>query len=152
MNTPSSLQLDRLWMFFMPLFVLFFALDQLSKWWAVQELELGESVDFGFALSENYGMAFGIDLPQPLIFILIALVLGVGIYLVVQEKLWRDHWHLTGLALLSAGALGNLVDRIRLGYVVDFIKVYWWPTFNLADVFIVAAIVLFTWIFVVRES
>ena len=47
--------------------------------------------------------------------------------------------------LLLAGALGNLFDRIRFGYVIDFIKVYWWPTFNIADVCIVLAVLVFAW-------
>ncbi len=150
MNSPTPRQLDKIWMFFMPIFVVFLAVDQLSKWWALSSLKLGESVDFGFALSQNYGIVFGIALPQEVIFVLTGGILALGVYLVIQEKLWQDHWHLMGLALLLAGAIGNLIDRVRLGYVVDFIKVYWWPTFNLADAFIVAAIVLFGWIFVVR--
>lgn len=134
----------------MPLFVMFLAADQLSKWWALSNLRLGESVDFGFALTQNYGIAFGIKLPQLAIFALTFGILALGAYLVVEEKLWQDHLHLTGLALLLAGAIGNLIDRVRLGYVVDFIKVYWWPTFNLADAFIVAAVILFGFIFIVR--
>lgn len=126
--------------------------DQLTKTWADDALLLYQKTEFGLSLTHNYGMAFGLSLPTWSIYAIIAIVLGLGTWLVVQNKLWRDHWHLTGLALLLAGAIGNLIDRVRFGYVIDFIKIYWWPTFNLADIFIVAAVLLFAWEFLVREE
>jgi len=47
-----------------------------------------------------------------------------------------------GLGLLLGGALGNLIDRVRFGAVIDFVDVPWWPTFNLADAAIVAGVAL----------
>jgi signal peptidase II len=152
MSLPSAKKLDTAWLRFSPLFVLLLAADQLSKWWAVQNLSLHERVDLGFSLSYNTGIAFGFHLPQWLIFLLIFGILCGGTYLVLENKLWRDKWHLTGLAFLLAGALGNLIDRIRIGSVVDFIKIYFWPTFNLADAFIVIAMLIFAWIIIVRED
>jgi len=143
---------DKLWIYFAPFFLGFLAVDQLTKWWAVENLRLGETVDFGFSLSHNYGIVFGVQLAEPLIFLLTGLILAVGLYLVVKEKMWQDHRHLAALSLLSAGAIGNLADRIRLGYVVDFIQVYWWPTFNLADAYIVVSVLLFAWIFIRQDS
>lgn len=151
MTLVSLRQLDRLWKFFAPLFIGLLSVDQLSKEWAVTQLKYRSDVNFGFELSTNKGIVFGFDLPEPLIYILTVGILGLGVYLVVVHRLWQDRWHLFGLALLFSGALGNLIDRIRWGYVVDFIKVYWWPTFNLADVWIVLAILLFAWEFLVRE-
>lgn len=143
---------DKIWVFFAGLFVVLLGADQLTKTWAEDALALYQTPDFGFALTHNYGMAFGLSLPTWSIYAIIVAVLAVGAWLVVKNKLWRDHWHLTGLALLLSGAIGNLIDRVRFGYVIDFIKIYWWPTFNLADVFIVAAVLLFAWEFLVREE
>ena len=144
--------MTKVWKFFAPVFVGLLALDQLSKAWAMADLNLFETADFGFVLSYNYGMVFGLDVPIWVIYVLTVAVLGLAGYLIWENKLWRDKWHLTGVALLLGGAIGNLIDRIQYGYVVDFIKIYWWPTFNLADVFIVAAVLLFAWEFLVRED
>ncbi len=157
MDTREFKQYDKLWRHFAPLFVVFLVLDQLTKAWAVGVLEEGAGgegagVDFGFVLTYNDGVVFGIDLPEGLIYGLTLLILGLAAYLVIENRLFRDPFHLTALALLLAGAVGNLVDRIRLGVVIDFIKVYWWPTFNFADVFIVVAVVLFFWDFLFREE
>jgi signal peptidase II len=144
--------LDKSWVFFAIGFLVLLAADQLSKWWAVANLEIGEGADFGFVLAYNDGVAFGFDMPIWVIYMLTALVLCLGVYLVAANKLWRDGWHLTGLALMAAGAVGNLIDRVNYGYVVDFIKIYWWPNFNLADVFLVMAVAVFFWEFFVREE
>ncbi|MFA6023848.1 MAG: signal peptidase II [Candidatus Gracilibacteria bacterium] len=152
MKMISAKGFDRVWLFFGPLFLLFLGLDQLSKWAAERFLRLGESSDVGFALSHNTGIVLGFNLPLVAIYVLTAGILGLGGFLVVQNKLWQDRWHLFGLALLLAGAIGNLVDRLHYGFVVDFIKVYWWPTFNLADVWIVSAVILFAWEFLFREK
>lgn len=152
MNGDAARKLDKIWTFFAPLFVVFLGADQVSKEWAVRNLQLGENVDFGFALTHNYGVVFGMGLPLLAIYALTAGILGMGTYLVIKNKLWQDHWHLGALSLLLAGALGNLIDRVRFGYVIDFIKVYWWPTFNLADVWIVCAVVLLTWGIMFREQ
>lgn len=144
--------MDRIWKFFGPFFAVLLAADQISKSWAVSNLTMGDNKDFGLVLSYNQGIVFGLSLPVWMIWVLTISVLGLGFWLVIENKLWRDHWHLTGLALLLAGGIGNSVDRFRLGYVVDFLKVYWWPTFNLADVFIVSAVFLFAWEFLIREN
>lgn len=152
MKIVRSPELDRIWKFFGPLFLILFSADQFSKWWAVENLTGGSNTNFGMVLSYNKGIVFGLSLPIWMIWIMTIAVLGLGFWLVIENKLWRDHWHLTGLALLLAGGIGNSLDRLRLGYVVDFLKVYWWPTFNLADVFIVSAVALFAWEFLVREN
>lgn len=92
-------------------------------------------------LVHNTGAAFGFLNQaggwQNLLFVLIAVVVSTVI-IVITARLGRREWP-TALALMLVlgGALGNLVDRVRLGYVVDFIDVYYrhwhWPAFNLAD-------------------
>lgn len=152
MESLSPRHLDQLWKLFAPLFVAALGFDQISKEWAMGALKTYEETEFGFELSQNRGVVFGFDLPIWGIYTLTAAILGLGVYVVLKEKLWRDHWHLAALALILAGAIGNLADRVRLGYVIDFIKVYWWPTFNFADVWIVTGVVMLAWTTLFREK
>lgn len=138
-------KMDRAWLIFSPVFFVLLAADQVTKAWALENLKLGSGDNFGFALAYNEGVAFGIPIPTWLIFALTCFFLIGAIWFVAKEKLWRDKWHLAALALLFSGGIGNLIDRVRFGYVVDFLKIYWWPNFNLADVFIVAAVLMLSW-------
>ncbi len=123
------------------------ALDQASKAVVVRTLDLHDYVplvDGLLSLSHvrNRGAAFGLlsdwDLPhQSVLLSVLSIValLAIAAYFVrlpAAARLPR-----LALALVLGGALGNLVDRVRLGYVVDFIHVYWrqhqWPDFNVAD-------------------
>jgi len=122
-------------------------LDQVSKWFMVAQLEpyQAHSVIPGFldlVLVKNKGMAFGI-LGQSRSHVAAYLLMGATLaaILVIVVFFWRarrdQKWLTVGLALILGGAVGNLVDRIRLGFVIDFldfsIKGYHWPAFNLAD-------------------
>ncbi|MFT7184491.1 MAG: signal peptidase II [Oceanicoccus sp.] len=152
MTTKTARKLDQLWLYFAPLTGGLIVADQITKVLAYKNLKRGDYVDFGWQLVYNDGIVFGIDLPIWFIFGMTIAILALGTYLVIEEKLWQDKWHLTGLALILSGAIGNIIDRVRLGYVIDFIKVYWWPNFNLADVFIVCGVLLFAWEFLIREE
>jgi len=152
MKKTEKRKFDKIWLYFAPLTGVMLVLDQVTKAWAHSSLEIGEPVDFGWQLVYNDGIVFGIDLPIWFIFGLTIAILALGTYLVIQEKLWQDKWHLTGLALILSGAIGNVIDRVRFGYVIDFIKVYWWPNFNLADIFIVCGVLLFAYEFLIREE
>jgi signal peptidase II len=148
----KSLKLKSAWIRFIGLFTVFIGLDQASKAWALAALEGQPFVDFGFQLTHNDGIAFGLDLPHLLIHVMTVLVLGLGAWLVRSEKLWREAWHLYGVTLIAAGAIGNMIDRLLYGWVVDFIKIYFWPIFNLADVFIVVGVGILFWMLVVRDG
>lgn len=152
MKSLNLERLDRVWVFFAPLFLGLLTLDQISKAWALKSLDSAVIPKFGFFVTMNEGVAFGIDLPTWAIWVLSFGVLALGIGLMTESKRWQDHWHLTGMAFLLAGAVGNMIDRARLGQVVDFIKVYWWPTFNLADAFIVVGVIILAWEILVREE
>ena len=145
-------RLDHIWKFFAPIVLLCFGLDQISKIWATTHLTLGESVDFGFNLSRNSQLVFGLHMPLWGTYVLTVGILILGFYVVVKNCLWKHKNHLFPLALILAGALGNIVDRVRFGYVVDFIQVYWWPTFNVADVFIVSGVLLLSWQVMISED
>jgi signal peptidase II len=93
-------------------------------------------------LVHNSGAAFGVLPNQTALFIIIAV--GIVTALIVSyRKLARGPAVLRiGLGLVLGGALGNLADRVRLGYVVDFIDLRWWPVFNVADSCIVVGVAL----------
>jgi len=110
-----------------------FFFDQLSKILIVSKLGLGESIDFGiFALHylQNTGASFSL-LPNATdfltVFSLIVVVVIISCYKKINVK------HRLFFALIVSGALGNLLDRIRLGYVIDFLDFKIWPVFNIAD-------------------
>jgi len=123
------------------------ALDQAAKAWIVSHLRLGQSLPilpgcFDLTLVLNPGAAFGLlaGLPagvrQPL-FVAIAIA-AAGLIVCYRHWSLRDHpLASTAMALILGGALGNLLDRLRYGMVVDFLDVYLgphhWPAFNVAD-------------------
>jgi signal peptidase II len=127
--------------------VLVFAGDQLTK--ALVESSIPEHTVvpilprcFNLTHIRNTGAAFGLfsDSPTPWK-TAVLIVVSAALLLTVVGMVWRSrrlHWGTAvGLALILGGALSNLLDRIRLGRVVDFLDVYFrgyhWPSFNLAD-------------------
>lgn len=138
------------------------ALDQLTKGWARAAFEGNEAAHLGLGFSFTYvrntGAAFGmlrrLDLPLGPVtvdgtFLLGLLSLAVSIWLVVHLV---RHRHESGslariaLTMVLAGAVGNMIDRFRLGYVIDFVhfRVGWFdfPVFNLADALVVGGAAL----------
>jgi len=125
--------------------VLVIILDQVSKIMAVKYLLHKPAIEilpfFNFSLAFNTGAAFGFlhnsSGWQNIFFISIALVVSAVIFYMARKLGPDAKWELTGLMLVLGGALGNVIDRIRLGKVVDFLDFYvnnWhFPTFNIAD-------------------
>lgn len=118
------------------------ALDQALKRWIVATLGpepmtkfiplIGE--DIRLAYSHNTGIAFSLFQGKSDILTIVALVIITGaIYLYITQLPNRRRLIQIAMGLILGGALGNVIDRIRLGYVVDFIQVGWFPIFNLAD-------------------
>ncbi len=131
--------------------VLVFLLEQLTKYLVVQLLVPGGSYPFRgffrFTHVHNSGSAFGILQGQntPLIFIsFIGIIILVLIY---RSQPYPSNWLRLSLGLQLGGAFGNLIDRLRLGFVTDFIDIGPWPVFNLADASIVTGLVLLAWVF-----
>lgn len=131
------------------------AADQASKVWAVNNLPLYEPRElvngfFGLVHVRNTGVAFSLlsNLDHRWVhpFLLLATVLAMGAVLAYIAYLPCKGAAPVGLGLILGGAIGNLIDRARLGYVVDFLDLYWrnhhWPTFNVADVGITVGVVL----------
>ena len=129
--------------------------DQASKAWAVKTLRFGEDRVvirnfLQFAYTENPGIAFG-QLQDGgsfgrWFFVLLASAATAAVFYYFMKTPRNDDRVLGACALLLAGILGNLTDRVRLGHVVDFIVMhagdYYWPTFNIADASICIGAVL----------
>lgn len=98
-----------------------------------------------FQYIENRGAAFGILEGQTGLLIVLALVAAVGFFLLLCREIAHDRRLQIALTLIAAGSIGNLIDRIRLGYVIDYIAIGTWPKFNIADTCITLAVILLAW-------
>jgi len=124
---------------------LVFAADQAAKAAVEANLVLGEKVavlgPLELTLTHNRGIAFGLAGGGGVALILLAAVaLAVIAYLFAANATKPGMW--IAIGLLTGGALGNLVDRVRADAVTDYIDVASWPAFNLADVAISGGVVL----------
>lgn len=126
-------------------------LDQMTKRWVVYALgPIPESRQiflvgdwFSLIYIQNTGIAFGFFQNMSGFFTIVALLIAAGVVYAYRFYLPnRSPWVQVCTGLILGGALGNVRDRIQLNHVVDFIKVGWWPTFNLADSGISVGVVL----------
>ena len=119
-------------------------LDQLSKWVVLNTLSLGDTryvaPFWNWVLTFNPGAAFSFLADQPgwQRWFFIVLAIGVSAWLALEIRRNASQRLLSlSMALIMGGALGNVVDRVRFGAVVDFIQWhaagYYWPAFNIAD-------------------
>ena len=118
--------------------------DQLTKWIVRSNLRVDESLHVLGPLSihrvQNSGIAFGLFASATSI-VTVLTALAVGWMLVFFARSGARHPVLpAALGLLIGGSVSNLVDRVRLGHVTDFLDFGWWPAFNLADSFIVVGV------------
>jgi signal peptidase II len=130
------------------------ALDQATKHVAASRLMPGESAsvlgDFiRLTLVHNTGAAFGLFPGSRVPFIVVSVVaIGVVLYLFFRET-YRSVANRVLLGCILGGAVGNLIDRVRLGYVVDFIDIGFgtarWPVFNAADSAVTIGVILLAW-------
>lgn len=140
------------------IFILILALDQVTKYLIVNNFTLYQSrpiIDNIFHLTyvQNRGAAFGVFQGQITFFIIVTfLVLAMIIYFYHQLPL-DNFSNRLALGLALAGTIGNLIDRIRLGYVIDFLDFRIWPVFNVADSAIVISVTIFAyWILVLDNN
>lgn len=131
--------------------------DQLTKFVMAGMLKTGESIKvipqfFHFSLVHNPGAAFGLlanlrpELREPFFFVIPFATLGV-IMVVFYRLQESQHLSIFALSMIVGGAIGNLVDRLRLGYVIDFLDFHWqqkyhFPAFNLADAAITVGVLI----------
>jgi len=129
--------------------------DQLTKHVVASAIAVDDGVTMVGPVSihhvRNSGIAFGLFASRTSAVILLT-ALAVGAMIIFFARSAQRHPLLpVALGLVLGGSLSNLVDRVRLGYVTDFIDFRWWPAFNLADTFIVVGVGLLFFSFVAAD-
>ena len=119
--------------------------DQATKYWIQSRMAYGESSPvireiFHITYILNPGAAFGILENKTWFFIAVALALLAGVAYLYPRMPANQPMVKLGAGLLVGGAVGNLIDRVRIGYVVDFFDFRIWPIFNVADICIVCGV------------
>lgn len=138
------------WLLFAGLAVAVFVVDQVVKAWIVANFEVSVPVDLlgdwlRITITHNSGGLFGMFNGQAAVFALFSLVV-IGLIVWYEQRAGRSLLMTVALGLLLGGALGNLADRIRYGYVVDFVDMgiggWRFYTYNVADASITTSILL----------
>lgn len=139
----------KLWLqkniFLIAIFTDLLIFDLLSKWLVQKFLEKPVSLISGFldlSLSYNTGVAFSIPIPnRAMIFLTPLLILALIIFIIRSCSIARRATNII-LMLFVAGALGNFINRLWTGAVIDFIDFSFWPSFNFADMYLTVGIFL----------
>jgi len=132
-------------------------LDQVSKFWVMHHFVLHESRVviphfFNLTYITNNGAAFSMLAGQPALWRQVFFLCTASVALVLIGIAHRSYgrrslYYTMALSLIAGGAIGNMIDRIRFGFVIDFLDVYigshHWPTFNIADSAITVGVTLF---------
>ena len=132
--------------------------DQALKAWTVTHLELGESVPFLPAIMQltrvhNYGAAWSSLSGKTVLLIAVTAVMMIAVAVLLIRRVVRHPLGVAACLLILGGGIGNIIDRIRLGYVVDMfdLLLFSYPVFNLADCFVVVGAILgavyYLWIY-----
>ena len=125
--------------------------DQITKLLIIQNISYGKSLHVCDRLSISYvhntGAAFGLFTDHTLLLTIIAIIGLIFILFLYRQFSQSSTFATLIIGLIFGGAVGNLIDRIRLGYVIDFITVrlwkdVYWPTFNIADSAITIGVIL----------
>jgi len=150
----------------LPIVLLGVGLDQITKIWLVQGLPLGRQIPiipgfFNLVHVRNRGAAFGLlgTMSQDFtrIFFTVTTILVIAIIAYLWWRTPASHWRtVTGFSLILAGALGNLIDRLRLGEVIDYLDFYYgayhWPAFNVADSMVCVGAAFLVWVIFQEEN
>ena len=126
--------------------------DQSTKFWAADVLKNGDSIRIignflRFTYAENRGAAFSILQDQRMFFLIITVIMLIFLGYIYFKTKNISNLSKLSIAMIVGGAIGNFIDRLRLGYVIDFIDVrfgsiYNFPVFNIADSFVVCGTLL----------
>ncbi len=119
--------------------LLVLAADQLTKFAAARLLSTGESrpllgAYLSLTVQRNTGAAFGMFPAATTALIALAAIIIIFIAVWGLQIAQSNRLLAAGLAMALGGAAGNLIDRLRLGYVLDFLDLHFWPVFNVADI------------------
>lgn len=128
--------------------IIFFILELFIKYYLILNkipksgfYFFGGLIQIGFFTNAN--LAFGLPVPQLLIIILTFLILIVLGFLWWFDLIKSNFLAVFGLSLIILGALSNLLDRLIFGYVIDYLNLFIWPVFNLADCMIVIGVLIY---------
>lgn len=134
---------------FFVLAVAIVSLDQLSKWIIRATVERGDAWPADWPVKivhiTNSGAAFGLLQGAGPLLVIVSIIGMAAIIIYLFNPEFAHPLMRAGLAFMLAGAVGNLIDRVRDGEVVDFIKVPNWPAFNVADSAITIGVLLLIW-------
>lgn len=140
-------------MYYFLMIIVMIGLDQLIKRFIQMNLDFNQSIPvlqdiFHITYIHNNGAAFSILQGQLTLLIVATSIVEVGLLVFIWIYRKKTHWTLLfSLALIAGGGIGNLIDRIRLGAVVDYLDFRFFPIFNLADTFVVCGSgILFTYL------
>jgi signal peptidase II len=150
----------------LPVLLVGLGLDLASKLAVLHYLPLGAQIPvipgfFNLVHVHNKGAAFGLLANWSPLFSRLFFIGTTTLVLAVVGYLWwrlpADSWRAAlGYSLIITGALGNLLDRLRLGEVVDFLDVYWgtyhWPAFNVADSLVCLGAGILVWVILTEEA
>lgn len=142
---------------FYGLILVFFLVDFFTKRWAESKLNLGQTINFipewlTWNLIHNKGASFGILSGYTSFLIGIGVMAILFIFYLHRRSETKSFVVQISFALVIGGAIGNIVDRILLGYVIDFIEFRWWPAiFNIADIEIRVGTLLIFYLFLTKR-
>jgi len=131
--------------------IILFIIDQISKILVIKYIDINNSIEliknfFYLTYTHNEGAAFSILTGQRIFLILIAITILVILFNYIRKNKIKNKVETVAFSLIIGGSLGNLIDRIIRGYVVDFLDFkilgYNYPIFNIADTFIVVGVFL----------
>ena len=139
--------------------VLLIVLDQLVKWAVVSNIKLGEVKGFvpsimSLTYLQNTGAAFSILENQQWLFTIITLVVIGGAIWYLIKNIKGSFWLISGLTLIIAGGLGNFIDRLRQGFVVDMFQVDFinFAVFNVADTYLTFGVLIMLLVIIKEEN
>lgn len=139
--------------------VLLIVLDQLVKWAVVSKIKLGEVKGFipsimSLTYLQNTGAAFSILENQQWLFTIITLLVIGGAIWYLIKNIKGSFWLISGLTLIIAGGLGNFIDRLRQGFVVDMFQVDFinFAVFNVADTYLTFGVLIMLLVIIKEEN
>ena len=139
--------------------VLLIVLDQLVKWAVVSNIKLGEVKGFVPSIMrltylQNTGAAFSILENQQWLFTIITLLVIGGAIWYLIKNIKGSFWLISGLTLIIAGGLGNFIDRLRQGFVVDMFQVDFinFAVFNVADTYLTFGVLIMLLVIIKEEN
>ena len=139
--------------------VLLIVLDQLVKWAVVSNIKLGEVKGFvpsimSLTYLQNTGAAFSILENQQWLFTIITLLVIGGAIWYLIKNIKGSFWLISGLTLIIAGGLGNFIDRLRQGFVVDMFQVDFinFAVFNVADTYLTFGVLIMLIVIIKEEN